>query len=73
MASKRNKPCPCGSGIKYKKCCLVKQLDAARQQRDIRRYIDEFTKRNKQEEKEEEVVSNSIEGSKSKEESNSTS
>jgi len=21
----RNEPCPCGSGIKYKKCCLAKQ------------------------------------------------
>ncbi|HHU60567.1 MAG TPA: hypothetical protein GXZ55_01230 [Natronincola sp.] len=20
----RNDPCPCGSGLKYKKCCLVK-------------------------------------------------
>jgi hypothetical protein len=24
----RNEPCPCGSGIKYKKCCLRKQEDA---------------------------------------------
>ncbi len=23
----RNDPCPCGSGIKYKKCCLDKQVD----------------------------------------------
>lgn len=22
---KRNAPCPCGSGIKYKKCCLIKK------------------------------------------------
>jgi uncharacterized protein YecA (UPF0149 family) len=22
--SKRNEPCPCGSGIKFKKCCLLK-------------------------------------------------
>ncbi len=21
----RNEPCPCGSGKKYKKCCLLKQ------------------------------------------------
>ena len=23
----RNLPCPCGSGTKYKKCCLVKEFD----------------------------------------------
>jgi len=23
MANTRNKPCPCGSGKKHKKCCLV--------------------------------------------------
>jgi len=26
----RNQPCPCGSGKKYKKCC-IKQVDAARE------------------------------------------
>jgi len=25
----RNSPCPCGSGKKYKKCCMVKDLQAA--------------------------------------------
>ena len=24
----RNDPCPCGSGKKYKKCCLLKKRDA---------------------------------------------
>ncbi len=24
LAAGRNDPCPCGSGLKYKKCCLVK-------------------------------------------------
>lgn len=24
-AGKRNQPCPCGSGLKYKKCCLNKR------------------------------------------------
>jgi tetratricopeptide (TPR) repeat protein len=28
----RNDPCPCGSGKKYKKCCLPKQAAAQRQQ-----------------------------------------
>ncbi len=27
----RNDPCPCGSGKKYKKCCLAKERDAARE------------------------------------------
>ena len=27
----RNDPCPCGSGIKYKKCCLGKDLQANRE------------------------------------------
>lgn len=22
----RNEPCPCGSGMKYKKCCLLKEV-----------------------------------------------
>lgn len=22
----RNKPCPCGSGIKFKKCCMDKEI-----------------------------------------------
>lgn len=26
----RNKPCPCGSGKKYKKCCLVKNEEERR-------------------------------------------
>jgi hypothetical protein len=25
MKAKRNDPCPCGSGKKYKKCCLEKE------------------------------------------------
>jgi len=24
----RNDPCPCGSGKKYKKCCLLKEMQA---------------------------------------------
>ena len=35
MSSKigRNAPCPCGSGKKYKKCCLPGHAEAARQQK----------------------------------------
>jgi len=29
-AVKRSAPCPCGSGLRYKKCCLAKQKSAAR-------------------------------------------
>ncbi len=32
MSIGRNDPCPCGSGKKYKKCCLAKDEEAARQQ-----------------------------------------
>src|ERR1700722_16788458 len=28
----RNDPCPCGSGNKYKKCCLAKEEAVAREQ-----------------------------------------
>ena len=27
---KRSAPCPCGSGLRYKKCCLAKQKEAKR-------------------------------------------
>jgi uncharacterized protein YchJ len=27
----RNEPCPCGSGKKYKKCCLIKEQQGAQE------------------------------------------
>ena len=30
----RNQPCPCGSGIKYKRCCLASLEAVARELRD---------------------------------------
>ena len=30
---KRSAPCPCGSGLRYKKCCLAKQKQATRTER----------------------------------------
>ncbi len=30
----RNEPCPCGSGRKYKQCCLAKDEAAARESRE---------------------------------------
>lgn len=32
--SRRNDPCPCGSGKKYKKCCLIKKDEYASRQRE---------------------------------------
>jgi len=31
---KRNDPCPCGSGKKYKKCCLLLHQESSAQQQD---------------------------------------
>lgn len=31
----RNDPCPCGSGLKYKKCCLSKNLNNSQNTKDI--------------------------------------
>jgi hypothetical protein len=35
MKSGRNDPCPCGSGKKYKKCCLAKDREALLTQTDV--------------------------------------
>jgi len=32
---RRNDPCPCGSGRKYKKCCLAKEVAAQRERRRL--------------------------------------
>jgi len=34
MKPGRNQPCHCGSGVKYKRCCLAKDEEAERQARD---------------------------------------
>ncbi|MGC9519216.1 MAG: SEC-C metal-binding domain-containing protein [Desulfuromonadaceae bacterium] len=36
-ATGRNEPCPCGSGKKYKKCCLDKDQMEQRAQREARK------------------------------------
>ncbi len=36
----RNLSCPCGSGKKYKKCCLKKQLAEEERQREAKRSIE---------------------------------
>src|ERR671934_281869 len=35
MKPGRNEPCHCGSGVKYKRCCLAKDEEAARQAREV--------------------------------------
>ena len=32
MSIQRNDPCVCGSGKKYKKCCLLKEYDKEQQE-----------------------------------------
>ena len=49
---KRSAPCPCGSGSRYKKCCLAKQKEAKRMDRI----------KGKREEDEEEGISEGSEG-----------
>ena len=41
----RNSPCPCGSGIKYKKCHLLKQQQELQKQIEMRRQVNEFTEK----------------------------
>lgn len=41
----RNDPCPCGSGKKYKKCCMNKdRLEAQKDRKDESRFAEEFRK-----------------------------
>lgn len=59
MANKigRNESCSCGSDIKYKKCCLIKREEYIKQQQEIERHIDEFTKKSSESEITEKKVS----------------
>jgi hypothetical protein len=43
MKPGRNDPCPCGSGKKYKKCCLITERDLKSAERNLIRKIREFT------------------------------
>jgi len=40
----RNLSCPCGSGKKYKKCCLIKEWENLKQQQEIRKIVEEAYK-----------------------------
>ena len=35
----RGAPCPCGSGLKYKRCCLPKEAARAKQPRAVRKPV----------------------------------
>ncbi len=48
MKTQRNDPCPCGSGRKYKHCCLAAAVDASPEQltwRRVRRALEGFAPR----------------------------
>jgi len=53
----RNDPCPCGSGIKYKKCHLKKQQEDIQKQIEMRRQIDGLTQESSESKSEETEVS----------------
>lgn len=44
MKAGRNEPCPCGSGKKYKKCCMQKQEIEENAERSLREMILEFSR-----------------------------
>ena len=53
----RNAPCHCGSGVKYKKCHLLKQQKDIQKQLEMRRQVDEFTEKVSKGESQEKEVS----------------
>lgn len=53
----RNTVCSCGSSIKYKRCCLVKGEEYIKQQQEIERTINEFTKKSSESQEAEKKVS----------------
>ena len=69
----RNELCSCGSGKKYKKCCLKKQRMQTIQQNEIRRTIKNVSKQKesvKGEGKEKEIIQESVKEPCSAEEGN---
>jgi len=40
----RNELCPCGSGKKYKKCCLIKERENLIRQQEMRKIVEEACK-----------------------------
>jgi len=57
----RNSPCPCGSGIKYKKCCFLRQREQENKQREIKRMLENDQKqKSEREEEKKEIVQESV-------------
>ena len=46
---KRNASCPCGSGKKYKKCCLIKREEQIVQQLEAIKMVEELSKEGSEE------------------------
>lgn len=44
----RNDSCPCGSGEKYKKCCLIKRQEYFNGQADIEKQVEELMEKTAQ-------------------------
>ena len=54
---RRNQPCPCGSGKKFKQCHLLQITEDRKRQEAIRREVDEFTQKVSESKSEEAKVS----------------
>lgn len=44
----RNDLCPCGSGSKYKKCCLIKQQEYFNKQVEMQKQVEELIEKTSQ-------------------------
>ena len=51
----RNQLCPCGSGIKHKKCCLRREQIQIQHQQEFRRALDDYKKKSETEKGEKEI------------------
>jgi hypothetical protein len=44
VSAGRNDPCPCGSGAKYKRCCLERELELERLTQELEGIVDELAR-----------------------------
>ena len=42
MTAQRNDPCPCGSGAKYKRCCLDREVELQRLLVGLERIVEDI-------------------------------
>ena len=66
----RNQLCPCGSKMKYKHCCLIKQRESIKKQREIRRALDDIEKKSQEKKRTEKIIQDGIEKSEGAEREN---